>query len=200
MGKIILDLCGGTGSWSKPYKNAGYDVRVVTLPDNDVKTYTPPQRVYGILAAPPCPEFSFCRTNAKNPRNLHQGMDIVRACLEIIWKCQYEIESDVSKKSPLKFWALENPSGMLNWFLGHPTFEFQPYEYGDNYKKRTCLWGYFNEPKREVNLSFLPQYQEKFDRMKTKDIHGEFYGSLSRAERRAITPHGFAKAFFEANP
>ncbi len=30
---IILDLCGGTGSWSKPYKDAGYDVRVITLPE-----------------------------------------------------------------------------------------------------------------------------------------------------------------------
>lgn len=30
--KIILDLCGGTGSWSKPYKDAGYDVRLITLP------------------------------------------------------------------------------------------------------------------------------------------------------------------------
>jgi hypothetical protein len=26
--KIILDLCGGTGSWSKPYVNTGYDVRL----------------------------------------------------------------------------------------------------------------------------------------------------------------------------
>ena len=34
MGKIILDLCGGTGSWSKPYKDAGYDVRVITLPED----------------------------------------------------------------------------------------------------------------------------------------------------------------------
>lgn len=32
MSKIILDLCGGTGSWSKPYRDAGYDVRVITLP------------------------------------------------------------------------------------------------------------------------------------------------------------------------
>lgn len=24
-GKIILDLCGGTGSWSRPYREAGYD-------------------------------------------------------------------------------------------------------------------------------------------------------------------------------
>ena len=31
--RIILDLCGGTGSWSKPYQEAGYDVRIITLPD-----------------------------------------------------------------------------------------------------------------------------------------------------------------------
>jgi len=29
MTKIILDLCGGTGSWSKPYKDNGYDVRII---------------------------------------------------------------------------------------------------------------------------------------------------------------------------
>lgn len=34
--KIILDLCGGTGSWSKPYRDNGYEVRVATLPDFDV--------------------------------------------------------------------------------------------------------------------------------------------------------------------
>lgn len=51
--KIILDLCGGTGSWSKPYVEAGYDVRVITLPKDDVLTYTPPEHVYGIFAAPP---------------------------------------------------------------------------------------------------------------------------------------------------
>lgn len=36
MSKLILDLCGGTGSWSKPYKEAGYDVRVITLPHYDL--------------------------------------------------------------------------------------------------------------------------------------------------------------------
>ena len=46
--KIILDLCGGTGSWSKPYVEAGYDVRLVTLPDFDVRKYVPPKNVYGI--------------------------------------------------------------------------------------------------------------------------------------------------------
>ena len=56
--KIILDLCGGTGSWSRPWKEAGYDVRVITLPKYDVRTYEPPGEVFGILAAPPCTEFS----------------------------------------------------------------------------------------------------------------------------------------------
>lgn len=52
-GKIILDLCGGTGSWSRPWALNGYDVRIITLPDHDVRTYEPPDGVYGILAAPP---------------------------------------------------------------------------------------------------------------------------------------------------
>ena len=196
MSKIILDLCGGTGAWSKPYAEKGYDVRNITLPDYDVLTYQPPNNVYGILAAPPCPMFSFCRTNAKKPRDLQQGMEIVVACLKIIWGCQYNIEKDTTKKAPLKFWALENPNGMLKWFLGKPTFEFNPYEFGDDYKKKTHLWGWFDEPKKHPILCTKP----KFDRLSTKEIYGEYYGKLSRTERRAITPTGFAIAFFEANP
>lgn len=50
--KIILDLCGGSGAWSEPYRKAGYDVRLVTLPENDVRFYEPPLGVHGVLAAP----------------------------------------------------------------------------------------------------------------------------------------------------
>ena len=51
--RVILDLCGGTGAWSKPYKEAGYDVRVITLPEQDVRLLELPENVYGVLAAPP---------------------------------------------------------------------------------------------------------------------------------------------------
>ena len=217
--KIILDLCGGTGSWSRPYKEAGYDVRLLTLPDFDVRnwketwlgTYEAP--VYGILAAPPCTMFSFARTNAKKPRDLKEGMECVRACLEIIWSFM-EIKQDTVKKTlPLKFWALENPArSFLPKFLGKPAFEFSPWEFGDAYKKRTALWGYFNEPikthtdvsgvltpdqieKHKTNSQQLP----KFDYMKSKDIHPEAFGKLDRQARRSITPQGFALAFFKAN-
>lgn len=211
--KIILDLCGGTGSWSRPYKEAGYDVRLITWPENDVRTYTMPDNVYGILAAPPCTQFSFARTKAIKPRDLLSGMNIVISCLECVWHSQYQIKSDQQKYPALKFWALENPYfGMLRWFLGKPAFIFDPWEFGDGYQKRTALWGYFNEPKKHpVEMtpeakakaktnSYLHTLGVKFDYLKSKDIHPEVYGKFDRQTRRSITPAGFAKAFMEANP
>ncbi len=139
--KIILDLCGGTGSWSKYYKDNGYDVRVITLPDYNVLTYEPPENVYGILAAPPCTMFSIARNDktAKTPRDLRGGMNIVNACLRIIHTCLYD---NYRVGQGLQFWALENPySGYLKRFLGKPALVFEPYEYGDPYTKKTAIWG-----------------------------------------------------------
>ena len=75
--KIILDLCGGSGAWSRPYKEAGYDVRLVTLPEHDVCHYAAPENVYGVLAAPPCHEFSLAK--GSKPRDFEAGMKIVKA-------------------------------------------------------------------------------------------------------------------------
>ena len=65
---VILDLCGGTGSWSKPYRDREYDTLVVDLehPDpecgsvfGDVTTLRRlPFRVIGVLCAPPCTYFA----------------------------------------------------------------------------------------------------------------------------------------------
>lgn len=201
--KIILDLCGGTGSWSAPYKKNGYDVRLITLPEYDVLTYIPPENVYGILAAPTCTHFSLCRTNAKKPRDLEKSMELVKRCLEIIWQQQYNLVSEYSKKTTLKFWAMENPRGFLQYFLGNPSLEFSPFEYGDNYKKRTHIWGNFNIPTKtpiqcNVNkfdktlLADLPELPENF-------IFDKRCGLDKRQVRRSITPPGFAKAFYLCN-
>jgi hypothetical protein len=193
MDKVILDLCGGTGSWSKPYKDNGYDVRVITLPDNDVRKYEPPKNVYGILAAPPCDQFSFAKTTGK-PRDLKDAWSIVRACLDIVAKCNH-ITNAYAKTTTLKFWCLENPHGLLKRFLGKPCYEFNPYDFGDDYKKNTHLWGWFNFPiKNPIECNAV-----KFDRMKSKDIHPEYFGTYDRKTRRAMTPQGFANAFYEVN-
>lgn len=187
--KIILDLCGGTGAWSRPYRIAGYDVRLVTLPDQDVRLYIPPKEVVGILAAPPCTEFSFAKHyhgKGNYTHNFKEGLSVVDACLRII---------HLSKP---KWWALENPRGYLRRFLGAPFLSFDPWQYGDNYQKRTDLWGNFTIPK-QISIN-RPVDAIKFSLLKSKQIVPEQYGKLSRQERRAITPPHFAKAFFEANP
>lgn len=188
-GRVILDLCGGTGSWAKPYKEAGYDVRTVTLPSQDVRLFVPPPEVHGILAAPPCTEFSFAKHYHGKGNYTHDfkaGLAVADACVRIAWLCKP------------KWWALENPKGYLQRWYGAPAFTFDPWQFGDGYQKRTCLWGDFVQPKPTVTEK--PAELLKFSLLKSKDIHGAEYENFTRQERRAITPQGFARAFFEANP
>ena len=192
--KIILDLCGGTGSWSKYYHDNGYDVRIITLPENDVLTYVPPSNVYGILAAPPCTMFSLARTTAKTPRDLRGGMEIVQACLKIIWECRLS--------GSLKFWGLENPMGYMRQFLGIPKLTMQPNNYGDPYTKKTDIWGYFKTPK--IKLVVLTDEQKALCAINNRELPElpEGYRTTDgniQAARRAMTPQGFAQAFFKAN-
>jgi len=219
MGKIILDLCGGTGSWSKPYADSGYDVRVLTLPDFDVENWRDDAEfvellrsntVYGILAAPPCTMFSIARndTTAIKARDLRGGLLTVQACLDIVHECLF----DPFRKSEnsLKFWALENPaSGYLPRFLGNPPFIFDPSEYGDEHTKKTAVWGVFKEPKKTTKAktlsgdenNYVKSVEKYFDQKKHLIPEGyrEKTGLSMRTVVRSITPQGFAKAFKEAN-
>lgn len=200
--RIILDLCGGTGSWSKPYKDAGYDVRLVTLPENDIRTYKTPAEVYGILAAPPCDEFSIAK-NRDIKRDFPKGLEIVNACRDII-----------NRYCPI-FSCLENPRGHLKYFLGTPSYFFHPWWYGDPWTKGTHLWGKFNVPKRQfTKWSDVPKIEQLYIRpgrkrpsiaafhKSSKKFIPEFdcFEAKTDAAFRAITPQGFAKAFFKANP
>ncbi len=168
LSRLVLDLCGGTGAWSEPYRSAGYEVHVVTLPGHDVRDYRPPPNVWGVLAAPPCTEFSIAKTTGE--RDLLTGLETITACLRII-----------AEARP-RWWALENPgSGLLRRWLGTPRDVWQPCDFGDPWTKLTALWGDFALPRRRHvrPLSGMP-------------------GTTAAA--RAVTPPGFARAFFEANP
>lgn len=187
--RVILDLCGGTGAWSKPYKDAGYKVIVCTLPDCDVRTFKPPKNVYGILAAPPCTHFSGSGAHTWKAKDVDgrtlEDLTIATACLMIIAKTQP------------KFWALENPVGRLrNWF-GEPKMYFNPCDYGDAYTKKTCLWGTFNEPKKSpVKPVFITRGGKRYSPIAAR-TGGK---SAKTKELRSITPQSFANAFYKANP
>jgi hypothetical protein len=166
--RVILDLCGGSGAWSKPYRDAGYEVDVITLPAYDVRTYHDRREIHGIIAAPPCEQFSIAKTSG--PRDFPKGLETVTACLRVIAECRPA------------WWALENPaSGLLRRWLGNPVDVFQPHHFGDPWTKSTALWGKFALPARShvKPRSGMPG---------------------RRPAERAITPTGFAAAFFAANP
>jgi hypothetical protein len=170
----ILDLCGGSGSWSKPWADAGYEVVIVDAGSgDDVRTYTPPDNVLGVLAG------SGARWWADKPETLLiEAVEIVRACLDII------------QTAKPAWWALENPVGRLARVvpeLGRFSYTFQPWEYGDPYTKRTCIWGSAIRPTRNP---VEPTEGGKIWRMAP---------SPERAALRSVTPQGFAKAFYEAN-
>ena len=58
------------------------------------------------------------------------------------------------------------------------------------------MCGHFNLP--EPTVTVKPEGMKKFFMLLSKEIYQEFYDIYTRTERQAITPPGFAKAFFEA--
>lgn len=196
--KIILHLCASEfGSDTRDYKANDYNVQYVDKAIG-VENYHPPKGVYGIIANPPCTMFSIARTRAKTPRNLEEGMRLVKECLRIIWEAQYE-DLGNSRTLSLKFWALENPgTGLLRNFLGKPAFQYSPHEFGDDFTKRTALWGNFAPPQRPllgnpIGRASGNSVQDKFTPMNTRNRE-------ERTDLRSIASPYFTKAFFQANP
>lgn len=179
--KVILDLCGGTGAWSKPYKDAGYDVRSIDINNGmDVRLYNlPKENIYGILSAPPCTYFCRMRMCRGRPSDeqFMQGLSIVDACLRV-----------TIMSNPI-FWALENPVGYLKLWIGEPKLKFNPCDYGDPWTKKTWIWGNFNLPIRNPIEPIGPYIHRKKGKR----------GVCKNDKSNATTPQGFARAFFEAN-
>jgi hypothetical protein len=174
----VLDLCGGSGAWSKPYREAGYGVEVIDMVTDgrDVRLLQRRRGAFvGILAAPPCTVFSYAR-NRYMPTDVEilGALSVVDACFRI-----------AAVQAP-RWFALENPRNKLRRYLGPARLEFYQWEYGDAGHKPTCIWGQFTPPPKAAKPRTKPST------WCTKQINA------SPAD--AITPPGFARAFFSVNP
>ena len=203
MKKIILHLCADIGSDSRFYQlDDDYDV-ITIGEDVGVENYHPPKNVHGVIANPPCTEFS--TADYSRDSDTEKGMFLVDHCLRII------------KEANPKWWVLENPAtGTLKKFLGKPRVTYQPWEYGSSWTKKTALWGNFNIPKKTVvsrkdvkinpdlyirardtmpslvllhksAINFLPEYEWCKDRIKND------------ADIRSLCSAGFAEEFKKIN-
>jgi len=210
--RLILSLCDYSGRWSDPYREAGYAVMQIDLKKGgDVRLLKKIDHpVHGVLCAPVCTEFSgagakhWAGKAAKGNQGLLDGLALVDACLRIV-----QVHKPV-------WWVLENPVGRLKAWIGHHRHTFQPWQYAgylgdeiegtfkdnagaehprpawfeDSYSKRTCLWGEFE----------IPADDERPNLQGSK--MWALYGGKSEKtkEMRSLTPRGFSRAFFNANP
>lgn len=196
MRPILFSLYDYSGTWSKPYLDANWtviqiDIKLgIDILEWDYKFY---DHCNGILSAPPCTDFSLSGAQYWPAKDADgrtaYSISLVRKALEII---------EYFKPRGLVFHAMENPIGRIQKCvpeIGKSSWWFHPYHYGENYTKRTYLWGRFVPPMPLFSgcpiRRPIPVKDNKIMRVggkseKTKSIRSE-------------TPAGFARAFYEAN-
>ena len=204
MKKIILHLCADIGSDSRFFDESDEFEVIKIGKEIGVENYNPPKNVYGIIANPPCTEFSTARVDGK-ARNPDDGMFLVEHCLRII-----------KEASPI-FWVIENPArGVLKKYLGEPQYKYEPWWYGSPWTKQTALWGEFNIPERKYyNWDDVPKLDGLYTRpnrakpslafMHKSHIEHipefEIFKDKVKCDMhfRSLCSQGFAKAFFNSN-
>jgi len=199
---IILHLCADIGSDSKPYADAGYDVRLIGK-GIGVENYTPPENVRGVFANPVCTEFSIASGFSK--RGNHElGLFLVNHCKRIIREARPD------------WWVIENPaSGRLKDYLGAPRMTYEPWHFGSPWTKATALWGEFKCPIPKYNQwGQVPKNDKLYVRPgrpkpslafmhKSAQKHiPEFAGFHVEDDMsfRSLCSQHFAQAFLEVNP
>lgn len=204
--KTILSLFDYTGTWSAPYKQAGYNVIQVdikrgvdvfeVLQDAIFQHVDYGSTVHGILAAPPCTDFAgsgarWWNDKEKQPAK-YDGIcpfewdNTVDLSVGLVLATLFIIE--LLKPS---FYAIENPVGRITRLvpeLGQPWY-FNPCDFGDPYTKKTAIYGHFNKPDHTPVLSLFGS-----------EMWAKYGGKSDRTKAmRSVTPKGFAAAFFNAN-
>lgn len=200
--RIILSLFDYTGHWSEPYRKAGYtvwqrDIKLGADIFEDVQQALYDSvdglRVHGIMAAVPCTDFAnsgarWWKEKEKAPIPQHHLLEF-DSRLEYFVGMVLCTLAIVEWLEP-KWWVIENPRGRIRSLvpeIGPAKLVFQPWMYGDPYTKETFLYGNFNAKLPQTPV--LPLDGSMIHRM----------GSQQQDER-SITPKGFARAFFLANP
>jgi len=197
--KVVLSLFDLTGSWSRPWAEAGYDVYTFDIQDDefmgDINNFDTQffvdnfnafdgKEVYAVLAACPCTDFasSGARHFAAKDEDgrTYASVQLVQQTLATIEFFKPQI------------WAIENPVGRIQRMTGLPDWRlsFDPYHLGEDYTKKTLLWGRFN-----ADLPIAPTEPTAGSKM-----HQKYGGkSLATKNARSETQEGFSYAFFDAN-
>ena len=204
---IVLSLYDHSGNMARPWAEAGYECVAADIKHEgnerienvgsgsieyvaaDVTNWLPPRRDYTFVAAfPPCDDLAVSGARwfkQKGLDGLDSAVDRVVAAREIAeWA------------DPECGWMIENPVSTLSSYWREPDHTFHPYEYDEytrednTYTKKTCLWTGCGFAMPEPLGSNESEADDRIHKMPPSD---------DRAEKRAVTPMGFARAVFQAN-
>lgn len=195
MNGIVLSLCDRTGVMVQPWLEAGYECWIVdtqhregyhrdgllTRVGRPVEALPDSLELAIVFAFPPCTHLAVSGARwfrDKGLEALYDSLGLVIACKRI---CE-------ASGAP---WLLENPVGTLSTYWRKPDYTFQPWQYGDTYTKKTCLWtgGGFVMP---------PAWHATPPTGTRATVH-LMPPSADRGDKRSVTPEGFARAVFQAN-
>lgn len=200
MSPVVVSLCDRTGNMVKPWAEAGYECWCVDIQHSirrdgregninfvwgDANTWLPPQEIRGriaiLFAFPPC-----TNTSLSGARDFQKkGSAMLRHAVELFENCE---KAGAWAGVP---YMVENPASVISTHYRKPDYKFQPWQYGDLWQKETWLWtgNEFRMP-RPIHAMKPEGVTQKIWQMPPSD---------DRADLRAETPPGFARAVFEAN-
>jgi hypothetical protein len=204
MPPVVVSLCDRTGNMGRPWAEAGWEVWCIDIQHSirrereeacgrgklrfvwgDVRTWSPPAELNGrismVFAFPPCTHVAV--SGARD--FLTKGTAMLRDSLEMFAACEHAAR-----------WAgvpymIENPVGKFSDHMGKPNHTFQPWQYGDLWTKKTCLW---------IGNGFV--MPEPVHTVQPEGVRAAVWlmaPSEDRADKRSETPMGFARAVFQAN-
>ena len=207
---IVLCLCDLTGIFAAPWVENGYSA--VLVDPQHTHTHTHTQSAVTKLAAtieqgfgpigellrsgdvvfvagfPPCTDMAvsggrwFAEKYKKDKMFQAKAVSVAEQCRVI------------GEMSGAPYFV-ENPVSVLSNVFGPAHYTFHPCDYtgfepDDNYTKRTCLW---------VGNGFKMPPQNKDMTLGAPDQRIWKMGGADRANKRSMTPRGFARAVYEAN-
>lgn len=159
----ILIVCESSGIVREAFRKQGHDAwSCDLLPADDGSPYHFQADARSVLDTswemlgmhPPC---TFLAASGIHWNNRGRGWERTEAALAFVrWL--------MSQRVP---WYLENPVGIISTRIRKPDQSIQPYEFGENASKRTCLW-----------LNKLPKLQP------TKYIAPRLVGGIPRWENQ----------------
>jgi hypothetical protein len=146
----------------------------------DMHTWIPPRGdIVFASFFPPCTDLAVSGARWFKEKGLHclaRAISLFARCVDIVKTLECP-------------WMIENPVSTISSYWRKPDYTFHPWEYGDPYSKKTCLWvgnGFVMPEKMPV----IPWEGSKMHRLPpTQD----------RAHLRSLTPAGFARAVFKTH-